>query len=80
MEETLRQLQELQIEALRRQTPVFNITAYHWNDDGDVTKLITIRVIRDEKNDEDSCYFSVHAGNESEAVAAIAGIKHYLGL
>lgn len=80
MEQILKQLQELQLEALRRHTPVFNITAYHWNDDGDVRELITVRVIRDEENDEDNCYFLVHAGNEIEAAAAISGIKHYLGL
>ena len=80
MEEILKQLQELQIEALRRKTPVFNITSYHWDGPDEYSELITVRIVRDDNNDEDSCYFSIHSGREHEAIAAVAGIKHYLGL
>lgn len=79
MEEILNQLQEIQREAVRMHTPVFDITYYHWRDK-ELSDVLTVRAVRDEFSDDDSYYGRIHADCPEEAVAVITQLKIYLGL
>lgn len=80
MEEILKQLQEIHIEAFRKNIPTFYITTYHWEDTPESPDVIIVRASKTD-NDDDVFYGRFYRDtNQKKVDATIHGLKLYLGL
>jgi len=80
MEDILKKLQEIHIEAFRRKLPTFYITTYHWDDTPESPDMIVVRASKTDE-DEDVFYARFHPEDAPEvAEGLVHELKLYLGL
>ena len=80
MEQILKQLQEIHIEAFRKNIPTFYITTYHWEDTPESPDVIIVRASKTD-NDDDVFYGRFYRHTLPEvAVTVINKLKIYIGL
>lgn len=79
MEEILKQLQAIQVEAFKMKVATFYITTYHWNDTPESPDAI---VVHARKTDDDDDVFHGHIYPDllGKAKAVITQLKLYLGM
>jgi len=80
MEQILRQLQEIHVEAFKMNIPTFYITTYHWEDTPESPDVIVVRASKTDQ-DDDVFYGRIYRDTDPNKVDAIIhGLKIYLGL
>lgn len=80
MEQILKQLQEIQIEAFKMKVATFYITNYHWADTPESPDAIIVRASK--SDDDDDVFYGrfYHNTSHEEAASIISHLKIYLGL
>jgi len=77
MEQILRTLQDIQLEALRMHCAIFYITVFHWDDE--CSDAIVVRACKTD-GDDDVFYGRFCSDNLDDAQAIITHLKIYLGI
>lgn len=79
MEEILKQLQAIHVEAFKMKVATFYITTYHWEDTPESPDIIIVRASKTDQ-DDDVFYGRIYPDRLDRAPAVITGLKLYLGL
>ena len=79
MEEILKKLQEIHLEAFKMKVATFYITTYHWDDTPESPDVIIVRASKTD-DDADVFYGRIYPDKIAEAPAIITQLKLYLGL
>ena len=80
MEEILKQLQAIHVEAFKMKVPTFYITTYHWEDMPESPDVIVVRASKTDQ-DDDVFYGRVYRDMAPEKAESIINqLKIYIGL
>lgn len=79
MEEILKQLHAIQVEAFKMKVATFYITTYHWDDTPESPDAIVVHA-RKTDDDDDVFHGRIYPDVLEKAPAVITQLKLYLGL
>lgn len=79
MEDILKQLQAIHVEAFKMKVATFYITTYHWDDTPESPDVIIVRASKTDQ-DDDVFYGRIYPDRLDSAPSIITQLKLYLGL
>lgn len=80
MEEILKQLQAIQVEAFKMKVSTFYITTYHWDDTPESPDAIVVHARKSDNTFDDVFYGRIYPDRLGMAPSVITQLKLYLGL
>ena len=80
MEEILKQLQAIHVEAFKKKVPTFYITTYHWDDTPESPDVIVVRASKTDQDDDvfHGRFYRDTAPEKADSI--INQLKIYIGL